>query len=66
VIVLDGNFTYPNIVANGGNAEREDGCGAAGTIYYKNQDLLIIDNNEFNTNQKTKIKKAVFSLVVKG
>ena len=52
VIVLDGNFTYPNIVANGGNAEREDGCGAAGTIYYKNQDLLIIDNNEFNTNQK--------------
>ena len=62
VIVFDDAFEIPSeqVEANGGKSdhETEDGCanGAAGTIWYKPKDFLLVDNQFLPSNKKTVIK----------
>lgn len=59
VIVLDDNFAIPveQVSANGGTAdvETEGGCGngAAGTIWYRPEDALYVDNKDTETDKMT-------------
>ena len=62
VIVFDKNFTIPvdQVSAYGGLVDNQtgDGCGngAAGSIWYRTEDSLIIKNNKTITDKMTVIK----------
>ena len=48
VVLNNADLAWEHVIVNGGIAEnqREDGCanGAAGTVFMKNSDILVIDN----------------------
>ena len=72
VIVFDKNFTLPieQATAYGGvsDVDTEGGCGngAAGSIWYKTEDSLIINNNKTVTDKMTVIKIPPQSQVEEG
>lgn len=63
VVVFDDNF-YINshqVHVNGGVAEQDpdgDGCknGASGTIWYRKNDTLVVNNNESNSTAYTVVR----------
>jgi len=62
VIVLDGFFDIPEeqVVMNGGQASVDtiDNCGnaASGTLWYRDEDRLVIDNKDVVTQRYTLVK----------
>ena len=64
IIILDGNFEFlkSNYRAFGGTSgdqvtDSSDGCGtgAAGTVFFKQQDLLYVSNGNRKTNKVTQV-----------